>query len=59
MAVQAGVTRPDRIRLTVVTLGGGGSEEEPPPFLFKGNGLGVLEATSPFVTMEKSLPLMF
>jgi hypothetical protein len=59
MAVQAGATRPDRIRLTVVTLGGGDSEKESPPFLFKGNGLGVFEATSPFVTMEKSLSLMF
>lgn len=34
MAVQAGVTRPDRIRLTVVTPGGDGSQNGPSPFLF-------------------------
>jgi hypothetical protein len=34
MAVHAGAIRPDRIRLTAVTLGGGGSKKESPPFLF-------------------------
>lgn len=46
MAVQAGATRPDRIRLTAVTPGGGGSSKgtTPVPFFDQGKGFSLFQS---------------